>query len=144
VGAANFIPELTVELYRHLVVEKDLDAARPSGTRSGHLPYPREHELRQRGEDQPANGRDPAGPTRLPVRLLDDETRKQLAAALATPASPDSHPDRFRLRVLVEGFQTVVATTEARFLVAAERRRYISLGEAVHRHGSRPDSTRDT
>ena len=83
-GAANFIPELTVELYRHLVVEKDLDAARAVWDKI----WPICHILESTNYASAVKtacelAGIPAGPTRLPVRLLDDETRKQLAAALA-------------------------------------------------------------
>ena len=144
-GAANFIPELTVELYRRLVVEKDLDAARAVWGRIWPICHILEStnyasavktacELAgiQPGRPGPRSGSwtttvASAWPWRWP-----------------TPASPDSHPDRFHLRVLVEGFHTVVPTTETGLLVAAERRCYVSFGKAVHRHGPRPDAAGDT
>ena len=57
-GAANFIPELTVELYRVLAVDKDLDSG-PGGLGQdlAYLPHPGEHELRRRREDRLRAGR---------------------------------------------------------------------------------------
>ncbi|MGD0440067.1 MAG: dihydrodipicolinate synthase family protein [Acidimicrobiales bacterium] len=83
-GAANFIPELTVELYRHLAVEKDLDAAQAVWERI----WPICHILESTNYASAVKtacelAGVPAGPTRLPVRLLCDDTRKQLAIALA-------------------------------------------------------------
>ena len=83
-GAANFIPELTVELYHHLVVEKDLDAARAVWDKI----WPICHILESTNYASAVKtacelAGVPAGPTRHPVRLLDDDGRKQLATALA-------------------------------------------------------------
>ena len=83
-GAANFIPELTVELYHLLVVEKDLDRARAVWDKI----WPICHILdstNYAGAVKTACelAGVPAGPTRAPVRLLDDDSRKQLATALA-------------------------------------------------------------
>jgi 4-hydroxy-tetrahydrodipicolinate synthase len=83
-GAANFIPELTVELYRHLVVEKDLDMARAVWDKI----WPICHILESTNYASAVKtacelAGVPAGPTRDPVRLLDDDGRKKLATALA-------------------------------------------------------------
>ena len=83
-GAANFIPELTVELYRHLVVERDLDAARAVWDKI----WPICHILESTNYASAVKTACElagfmVGPTRLPVRLLYDDSRKQLANALA-------------------------------------------------------------
>ena len=83
-GAANFIPKLTVELYRHLAIEKDLDAARAVWDKI----WPICHILESTNYAGAVKtacelAGIAAGPTRLPVRLLYDDTRKQLAVALA-------------------------------------------------------------
>ena len=83
-GAANFIPELTVDLYRYLVVDKDSRrGAGGLGQDLAHLPHPGEHELRQRGQNRLRLGRVPGRADTGPVRLLDEGGRKQLAVALA-------------------------------------------------------------
>lgn len=83
-GAANFIPELTVELYRSLAYDKDLDAARAVWARI----WPVCHVLESTNYASAVKtacelAGVPAGPTRAPVRLLGSEDRKRLAAALA-------------------------------------------------------------
>jgi dihydrodipicolinate synthase/N-acetylneuraminate lyase len=83
-GAANFIPELTVELYRCLVVDKDLDAARAVWDKIWpicHILESTNYASAVKTACELAGA--PAGPTRAPVRLLDNDGRKQLAAALA-------------------------------------------------------------
>jgi 4-hydroxy-tetrahydrodipicolinate synthase len=83
-GAANFIPELTVELYRRLAVDKDLDAARAVWDKIWpicHILESTNYASAVKTACELAGA--PVGPTRAPVRLLDDDGRKQLAAALA-------------------------------------------------------------
>jgi len=83
-GAANFIPDLAVELYRVLVLEKDLEAARSVWARI----WPICHVLdtnHYAGAVKTACELlgIPAGPPRAPVRLLANEARRQLEVALA-------------------------------------------------------------
>jgi 4-hydroxy-tetrahydrodipicolinate synthase len=83
-GAANFIPELTVELYHHLVLGKDLDKARAVWDKI----WPICHILESTNYASAVKtacelAGVSAGPTRAPVRLLDDDGRKRLATALA-------------------------------------------------------------
>jgi dihydrodipicolinate synthase/N-acetylneuraminate lyase len=82
-GAANFIPELTVELYRVLAVQKDLDAARSIWGKI----WPICHVLESTNYAGAVKTacellRIPAGPPRAPVRLLASDSRKRLVAAL--------------------------------------------------------------
>ena len=83
-GAANFIPELTVELYHHLVVEKDLDTARAVWDKI----WPICHILESTNYASAVKtacelAGIPAGPTRLRSGSWTTTTRKHLAAALA-------------------------------------------------------------
>jgi dihydrodipicolinate synthase/N-acetylneuraminate lyase len=82
-GAANFIPELTVELYRVLAVEKDLDAARSVWAKIWPICQVLES-TNYAGAVKTACELlgIPAGPPRLPVRLLENHGRKRLAVVL--------------------------------------------------------------
>ena len=82
-GAANFIPELTVELYRALAVDKDLDAAREIWARIWPICQILES-TNYAGAVKTACELVgvQAGPPRAPVRLLGEEGRKRLATAL--------------------------------------------------------------
>ncbi len=83
-GAANFIPELTVRLYRHLVTDKDLDAAHDLWDKIWpicHILESTHYASAVKTACELAGVA--AGPTRPPVRLLHDDRRKQLATALA-------------------------------------------------------------
>ena len=82
-GAANFIPELTVELYRCLSLDKDLEMGRAVWKKIWPICQILESTnyaaaVKTACELVGA----PAGPTRLPVRLLDEKGRERLAAAL--------------------------------------------------------------
>jgi 4-hydroxy-tetrahydrodipicolinate synthase len=82
-GAANFIPELTLELYRVLAVEKDLDAARSVWAKI----WPICHILDSTNYAAAVKTACallgiPAGPPRAPLRLLAGDARKRLAVAI--------------------------------------------------------------
>jgi 4-hydroxy-tetrahydrodipicolinate synthase len=83
-GAANFIPDLAVELYRVLVLEKDLEAARSVWARI----WPICHVLDTNHYASAVKTACellgiPAGPPRAPVRRLANDARRQLEVALA-------------------------------------------------------------
>jgi 4-hydroxy-tetrahydrodipicolinate synthase len=82
-GAANFMPELTVELYRLLAVERDLDAARSLWAKI----WPICHVLDSSNYASAVKTACellgiPAGPPRAPVKLLAGDGRRRLADAL--------------------------------------------------------------
>jgi 4-hydroxy-tetrahydrodipicolinate synthase len=82
-GAANFMPELAVELYRVLSVEKNLDAGRALWARI----WPVCQVLDSTNYASAVKTACdllgiPVGPTRAPARLLADQDRKRLAVAL--------------------------------------------------------------
>lgn len=95
-GASNFIPELTVELFRRLAVEKDLEAGRKVWAKIWpicHLLESVNYAAAVKTACELAGA--PAGPTRPPVRLLDDDGRKPLAEALANAGVSGQPPRSF-------------------------------------------------